>query len=183
MAIACGARQIDAVTLRYQNVYGPGQSLTNPYTGIISIFYSLITESKPVPLFEDGLPSRDFVFVDDVAAATVAALESRLDGSSTINVGSGVRTSVRAVAETLYAVLGMAPRADVCEQYRVGDIRHCYADVTRLREQLDFSPRVDFPEGIRRFVAWAETRRDDAGQAAERFARAQRELVARKLFR
>lgn len=183
VAITCHAREIESVVLRYQNVYGPGQSLTNPYTGIISIFLSLITEGKPLLLFEDGLPSRDFVFIDDVAAATVAAVEMPGVGNSTINVGAGVRTSVREVAETLAATLGVIPRAEICEKYRVGDIRHCYADITRLRGQLGYTPQTEFAEGIRRFVGWAATQREVVGHAAERFARAQRELTTRKLFR
>ncbi len=183
VTIACHAREIESVVLRYQNVYGPGQSLTNPYTGIISIFFSLIAEGKPLLLFEDGLPSRDFVFIDDVAAATVAAVEVPGIGNSTINVGAGVRTSVRDVAEALYTVLETEPRAEVCENYRVGDIRHCYADIMLLREQLDYTPQVDFAEGIRRFVIWASTQQEAVGHAAERFARAQSELITRKLFR
>ncbi|MHB8646323.1 MAG: NAD-dependent epimerase/dehydratase family protein, partial [Thermomicrobiales bacterium] len=181
--IACQSHGIEPVVLRYQNVYGPGQSLTNPYTGIISIFCSLIIEGQPLLLFEDGLPSRDFVFIDDVAAATVAAVETPGVGKSIINVGAGVRTSVRDVAETLYAILETEPHADVCEKYRVGDIRHCYADITRLRDQLGYTPRIDFAEGLRRFVAWAMPQREQVEHAAERFARAQQELTTRKLFR
>lgn len=183
VTIACQARGIESVVLRYQNVYGPGQSLTNPYTGIISIFFSLIAEGTPLLLFEDGLPSRDFVFIDDVAAATVAAVEATGVGNSTINVGAGVRTSVSEVAARLSATLGAEPNAQITGQYRVGDIRHCYADTTRLGDQLGYTPQVDFAAGLRRFVAWAATQGDGAGQAAERFERAQQELATRKLFR
>lgn len=183
VTIGCQAAAVESVILRYQNAYGPGQSLTNPYTGIISIFFSLIVEGKPLLLFEDGLPSRDFVYIDDVAAATVAAVETPGVSDGAINVGAGVRTTVRDVATMLYAALEIEPRMTVCEKYRVGDIRHCFADITRLRECLGRTPQVDFAEGIRRFVAWAGDQRDVVGHAADRFERAQNELTARKLFR
>lgn len=183
VTITCQTRAIESVVLRYQNVYGPGQSLTNPYTGMISIFFSLIAEGVPLTLFEDGLPSRDFVFIDDVAAATMAAVAAVGVGNSTINVGTGVRTSVQEVAMLLSSLLGAEPNARVTGQYRAGDIRHCYADVARMRDQLGYTPRIDFAEGLRQFVAWAVTQEGIAGHAAERFARAQRELTTRNLFR
>jgi dTDP-L-rhamnose 4-epimerase len=183
VTIGCRAAGIEPVILRYQNVYGPEQSLTNPYTGIISIFFSLIVEGKPLLLFEDGLPSRDFVYIDDVAAATVAAVETPGIGDGAINVGAGVRTTVRDVAAMLYEILDIEPRAEVCEKYRLGDIRHCFADITRLREQLGYTPQIGFAEGLRRFVAWAGSQGESVGHAADRFERAQHELTARKLFR
>lgn len=183
VTIACQSRGIESVVLRYQNVYGPGQSLTNPYTGMISIFFSLITEGVPLTLFEDGLPSRDFVFIDDVAAATTAAVEAVGVGNSTFNVGTGIRTSVREVAMRLYSLLDVEPNARVTGQSRAGDIRHCYADTTRLVGQLGYTPQVDFAEGLRRFVTWAVTQQEVVvGHAAERFERAQHELTTRKLF-
>jgi dTDP-L-rhamnose 4-epimerase len=183
ITIACQSRGIESVVLRYQNVYGPGQSLTNPYTGMISIFFSLIAEGAPLALFEDGLPSRDFVFIDDVAAATAAATEAAGVGNSIINVGTGVRTSVHEVAMLLYTLLEVEPNARVTGQSRAGDIRHCYADIARLRDQLGYTPQIDFTEGLRRFVAWAIRQERIAGHAAERFARAQHELTTRELFR
>lgn len=183
VTIACQARGIESVVLRYQNAYGPGQSLANPYTGMISIFFSLIAARAPLSLFEDGLPSRDFVFIDDVAAATAAAVEAVGVGSSAINVGTSVRTSVQEVAMLLYSLLGVEPDLTVTGQSRAGDIRHCCADITRLVEQLGYTPRIDFAEGLRRFAAWAVAQEDVVGHAAERFERAQRELTTRKLFR
>lgn len=183
VTIVCQAREIEAVVLRYQNVYGPGQALANPYTGVICVFFTLLMQEKPLLLFEDGLPSRDFVFIDDVAGATCAAVEAALPGPTVINVGTGEQTTIRAVAETVAAALGVELRTELTEKYRLGDIRHCYADSTRLREQLAYTPRIDFPEGIAQFVAWARTQEQMMDQVAGRFEHAQDELIARKLFR
>ncbi len=180
VTLACEAVGIAPVVLRYQNVYGPGQALTNPYTGVICTFYGLIERGEPILLFEDGLPSRDFVYVDDVVAATAAAVTHPAPPDAIVNVGMGERISVRAVAETLCAVMGRTVPMTVSGKYRVGDIRHCYADITRLTHGLGCPPEVSFAEGTRRFVAWAAGQESLTPQAA---ARARDEMAVKGLYR
>jgi len=153
---AGAALGIGSVALRYQNVYGPGQSLTNPYTGILSIFSNLLLHGREINIFEDGLESRDFVFIDDVVSATVAALDEPGAAGHILNVGSGVPTSVLTVAETLARGLGAEPRLRISGNFRVGDIRHNYADLTLARQVLGFEPKVTFDEGIGRFAQWVK---------------------------
>lgn len=151
---------IPAVALRYQNVYGPGQSLKNPYTGILSIFSTLLRNGRGVTVFEDGLESRDFVYIDDVVAATILAIEKPLTNSEgavpavALNVGSGIRTSVETVARTLKAAFDAPGEISITGNFRLGDIRDNYADLSRLRQILNFEPKVDFDMGIVQFVDW-----------------------------
>jgi len=155
---ACQTMGIDSVSLRYQNVYGPGQSLKNPYTGILSIFSTLLLQGRNVNIFEDGEESRDFVFIDDVVAATEKALSATVSGEA-YNVGSGVRTSVRTVAETLKKIYKVSGNVSVSGNYRVGDIRHNTADLTKIRRDLDFVPQVDFLQGVTKFSDWVKTQK------------------------
>lgn len=145
---------IPATALRYQNVYGPGQSLSNPYTGILSIFSTRIRNGNGINVFEDGLESRDFVYIDDVVEATRLALLSPAADHETFNVGAGVATDVLTVAHTLRDAYGIDVPIEVSGNYRLGDIRHNWADLTLIREKLGFEPKVDFAEGVRRFTAW-----------------------------
>lgn len=148
---------IDPVALRYQNVYGPGQSLKNPYTGILSIFSTLIRQGREINIFEDGLESRDFVYIDDVVESTFLASTLPAAAGRTINVGSGVATTVKDVVASLFASFGTEVPTTVTGNYRLGDIRHNVADTTVLREVLGYSPRVDFRTGVGRFVEWVAT--------------------------
>lgn len=176
---------IPAVALRYQNVYGPGQSLKNPYTGILSIFSTRLRNGHGLLVFEDGRESRDFVYIDDVIAATVLAVEKPLDASLgtspafALNVGSGVRTDVETVARTLKSALNASGDIRVTGNFRVGDIRDNYADLSRVRAVLGFEPRVDFVSGIARFVDWVQ--RQDV--SADGFDRSIAELKAKGLYR
>jgi len=145
---------IAAVAFRYQNVYGPGQSLTNPYTGILSIFSSLLKNDKDVIVFEDGKESRDFVFIDDVVNATIMGLESDNANNEVFNVGSGVATDVITVAETLKRCYNVSSNIVISGNYRLGDIRHNYADLTKIKSKLGFTPAVSFERGIELFSAW-----------------------------
>lgn len=145
---------IAATALRYQNVYGPGQSLTNPYTGILSIFSTRIRNGNGINVFEDGLESRDFVYIDDVVEATRLALLSPAADHQVFNVGSGVATNVLTVAHTLRSAYGIDVPVQVTGNYRLGDIRHNYADLTLISERLGFKPTIDFTEGVRRFTSW-----------------------------
>jgi dTDP-L-rhamnose 4-epimerase len=153
----CPLLGIEPVALRYQNVYGPGQSLSNPYTGILSIFSNLIMQRGTINIFEDGLESRDFVFIDDVVDATIRAMEHENAAGHVFNVGSGVQTTVLMVVEQLFGAFGVETEFKVTGNFRLGDIRHNVADLTKIARVLGYHPRVDFAEGIRRFAAWAAT--------------------------
>lgn len=152
--VVCPALGIAPVAFRYQNVYGPGQSLTNPYTGILSIFSTLIKNHKPINIFEDGKESRDFVFIDDVVNATTLGVEKDEANGQIFNVGTGVATTVLDVAHALTQNYNIEAPLQITGNYRLGDIRHCYADITKIRKLLGFVPRVDFNEGLKRFTTW-----------------------------
>ena len=174
---AAEALALEPVILRFQNVYGEGQSLQNPYTGIISIFFNRMRQGLMLPIYEDGLETRDFVHVDDVTAAVVAALGEGVPAGSVCNVGSGVATSVIALAEKLSEAAGLSPEIKVTGQFRVGDIRHNFADIEAARRLLGFTPQISLDEGLRRFCEWA------AGQPAyqDGLDRATEELRAKGL--
>ncbi|WP_438353529.1 NAD-dependent epimerase/dehydratase family protein [Microbacterium sp. CJ88] len=148
---------VEPVALRYQNVYGPGQSLKNPYTGILSIFSTLIRQGKSINIFEDGLESRDFVYIDDVVESTFLAATLPAAAGRVINVGSGVATTVNDVVDALFAAFGTTVPTTVTGNYRLGDIRHNIADTTVLRTVLDYTPQTDFRSGVGRFVEWVLT--------------------------
>lgn len=155
--LCCKAIGIDAVTFRYQNVYGPGQSLSNPYTGILSIFSTRIKNGNEINIFEDGLETRDFVYIDDVVDATIRGIEVPRAAGHVFNVGTGVATDVLTVARTLMESYGTEVPLRVSGNYRLGDIRHNYADITLAREILGFQPKVDFATGISRFASWVDS--------------------------
>jgi dTDP-L-rhamnose 4-epimerase len=177
--VAAKALGIPAVIFRLQNVYGEGQSLKNPYTGILSIFSNQLRLGKTVQLYEDGEESRDFVHVSDVARAVGLGLASDAADGVTLNVGFGQPTSVAQVALLLRERLdGKTPPPVVSGQYRLGDIRHGYADVTAIRARLQFAPEISLEDGLTRFIEWVKT------QAAEpdRLDQATGELVTRGLM-
>jgi dTDP-L-rhamnose 4-epimerase len=169
---------IDHCIFRLQNVFGEGQSLQNPYTGLISIFSTRLRRGLQLPLFEDGLCTRDFVHVQDVAEAFARALDHPGPISATINVGSGIATTIREVASGLAMALGVSPELVVTGQYRLGDIRHNCADLTSLRSILDFSPQITVTEGLRLFAEWLKTE----PVPTDRLEQANQELIARKLM-
>ena len=148
---------IPAVALRYQNVYGPGQSLTNPYTGILSIFSTLIKNGKDISIFEDGKESRDFVFINDVVDATILSIEKEEANDKVFNVGSGVAVDVLTVANTLKSAFDSNINIKITGNYRLGDIRHNYADLTKIRSELGFEPNYDFKTGISLFAQWVNS--------------------------
>jgi dTDP-L-rhamnose 4-epimerase len=153
----CAAIGIDAVAFRYQNVYGPGQSLSNPYTGILSIFSTLIKNGKAINIFEDGKESRDFVFIDDVVAATYLGIENKNASGEVFNVGTGVATSVIEVASLLKKYYDVEVPLHITGNYRIGDIRHNLADISKIKRMLGFAPQVNFEEGLRHFTNWVNT--------------------------
>ena len=152
----CKSLNIKAVSFRYQNVYGPGQSLSNPYTGILSIFSTRIKLGKNISIFEDGQETRDFVFIDDVVDATTLGLKSDQANGQIYNVGNGVRTDVLSVAKTLCKNYGIEVPLHISGNYRLGDIRHNYADITKIREELGFEPKWSFENGIAEFTSWVD---------------------------
>jgi dTDP-L-rhamnose 4-epimerase len=176
--IGCTALKIPFVNLRFQNVYGPGQSLKNPYTGILSIFSTRIRRGLDLPIFEDGTESRDFVHVSDVARAIMLSLESERATGQTLNVGSGDPTSVADVAKMLVKVFGGSSRVEVTGQFRVGDIRHCYADMTAIRDAVGFEPQIGLEEGLRGFAEWVLSQ----PLPEDRLAQANDELKSRGLM-
>ncbi|MFQ5913961.1 MAG: NAD-dependent epimerase/dehydratase family protein [Nitrospinota bacterium] len=146
---------IPAVALRYFNVYGPRQSLSNPYTGVAAIFLSRLKNGNPPVVYEDGLQTRDFVSVHDVVRANVLALERTLDGPASFNIGMGTPRTIVSIAETLADLLEVDITPHVAQTFRKGDVRHVYADVSRAREQLGFEPRVSFEDGMRELIQWS----------------------------
>ena len=153
----CPTVGIAPVAFRYQNVYGPGQSLSNPYTGILSIFSTQIKNGNGINIFEDGKESRDFVYIDDVVDATILGLEKEEANGEVFNVGTGVATDVVTVANTLIKNYGIDTEMTITGNYRLGDIRHNYADLSKINSKLGFNPKVNFEEGIKRFTNWVNT--------------------------
>lgn len=150
----CKSIGIESVSFRYQNVYGPGQSLTNPYTGILSIFSTRIKNCKEINIFEDGKESRDFVYIDDVVDATIAGMEVPEANGHVFNIGTGIATDVLTVAKTLCKHYVIDVPLKVSGNYRLGDIRHNYADITLAKKILGFEPKWTFDQGIKRFTEW-----------------------------
>ncbi|HYC45996.1 MAG TPA: NAD-dependent epimerase/dehydratase family protein [Burkholderiales bacterium] len=168
---------IPTVALRFFNAYGPRQALSNPYTGVLAIFASRLLNDAPPAIFEDGNQCRDFVSVYDIARACRLALEVPEAAGEVFNVGSGRMYTVREVARRVAAVLGRTHiEPEIIGKYRVGDIRHCFADITKARDVLGYAPAVTLDEGLQELAAWLE------GQAAvDRLAQASAELAARGL--
>lgn len=147
---------IPSIAFRYQNVYGPGQSLSNPYTGILSIFSNRIRSGNSINIFEDGLESRDFVFIDDAVTATMQGIEHKGGVNGAFNVGSGVPSDVCSIANMLQAAFRREVPTVVSGQFRLGDIRHNFADLEKIERVLGFVPSIDIEQGIARFVDWVE---------------------------
>lgn len=152
--LVCPSIGIAAVSYRYQNVYGPGQSLSNPYTGILSIFSTRIKNGNGINIFEDGKETRDFVYIDDVVDATILGIEKEEANGHVFNVGTGVATDVLTVANTLIEKYGIHVPVTISGNYRLGDIRHNFADITAARTILGFEPKWSFDKGIGEFVKW-----------------------------
>lgn len=172
-------RGINGFGLRYQNVYGPGQSLKNPYTGILAVFSNLARQNQGIEIYEDGLESRDFVYIDDVVEATVRSIKYPGQFVGALNVGSGQSTSVMTVAQEIKAYFDSTSAINVTGAFRIGDIRHNIADVSRLKHVLDFVPNVPFKKGLANFLDWAaeQTPEDKAA-----YMRSVNELAARGLM-
>ncbi len=178
MALIVGkAYGMATVALRFFNVYGPRQALSNPYTGVLAIFGSRLINNRPPLVFEDGLQRRDFVHVRDVAQAVKLALETACGLGRAFNVGSGQSRTILSIADELARVTGKPEtKPHVTGKYRVGDIRHCFADISLARSELDFAPSVNFTDGLSELAEWL------AGQVADdQIDRATAELERRGL--
>lgn len=150
----CPAMGIDYTIFRFQNVYGVGQSLKNPYTGILSVFSTLMLENKSVNIFEDGLESRDFINVKDVAKGVIDSIENPESNGEIINLGSGINTSVIEIAELLKKYYNSNSEIKVTGDFRIGDIAHNKADISKAQKILGFKPTISLEEGLKAFCSW-----------------------------
>lgn len=175
----CKSIGLPAVAFRYQNVYGPGQSLKNPYTGILSIFSTQIRNGNNINIFEDGMESRDFVFIDDVVRATVLGIEKEEANYQSLNVGSGVQTSVLEVATILNEQYEKNVKLIISGNFRLGDIRHNFADLSKSKKLLGFEPQFTFREGAARFAQWVKEQKVEE----DRFSKSIQEMEAKGLFK
>jgi dTDP-L-rhamnose 4-epimerase len=167
---------VATVALRFFNVYGTRQALSNPYTGVLAIFAARLLNGKPPMIFEDGYQKRDFVSVHDVTRACVLALTRPEAAGQAVNVGSGQAYSVREIALRMAGVLGVDIAPQISGDYRVGDIRHCFADIALAKARLGYEPQVGLEDGLTELASWLE------GQVAvDRVMEARQELAARGL--
>ncbi len=168
LCLAVGhAYGIPTVALRFFNTYGPRQALSNPYTGVAAIFAArLLNHHQPI-IFEDGLQSRDFVHVSDIVQALMLAMEQDAANYEVFNVGTGRPMTILEVAEKLAAGLGVEVRPQLTGQFRAGDIRHCYADISKIHQTLGYRPAVNFEQGLPELLDWVRTQEaKDTGEQA-----------------
>jgi len=168
---------IPSVALRLFNVYGPRQSLSNPYTGVVAIFMSRLKNGRAPVIYEDGNQTRDFVSVHDVVQANMLALEKDEADYGVFNVGSGKARSIRDIAETLARLCQVDIGPEITEKYRRGDVRHCFADISRVRDTLGFRPAISFEAGIKELIEWSYKE-----PSMDKFDQAHRELKERGLI-
>ncbi|MCM8822298.1 MAG: SDR family NAD(P)-dependent oxidoreductase [Candidatus Omnitrophica bacterium] len=146
---------IPVVSLRFFNVYGPRQSLSNPYTGVTAIFISRIKNNNPPVIFEDGLQTRDFVWVGDVVRACILALESEKADYEIFNVGAGKPVSILEIARILIKLSGKNIIPSITYKFRKGDVRHCFADIRKIKRLLGFKPEISLTDGLSKLVDWS----------------------------
>lgn len=175
----CPTLGIAPVAFRYQNVYGPGQSLKNPYTGILSIFSTQIKNGNGINIFEDGKETRDFVYIEDVVDATILGIENTAADGEVFNVGTGVPTDVISVANGLIKNYGIDTTISVTGNYRIGDIRHNYADLSKIRSKLGFEPKYSFDQGLKNFTEWVATQEIED----DNYAKSIEEMKSRGLYK
>lgn len=168
---------LPVIAFRFQNVYGPGQSLKNPYTGILSIFSTQIKNGSDINIFEDGKEARDFVYIDDVVDAIILGIESREQG--VFNVGSDELTDVMTVAKTLADKYQSDVKIEVSGNFRLGDIRSNIADLSSVNQRLGYMPKVNFAEGISRFVDWVESQEVEE----DRYSKSIEEMKEKGLYK
>jgi dTDP-L-rhamnose 4-epimerase len=169
---------IPTVALRYFNVYGDRQALSNPYTGVCAIFSSRLLNDQPPVIFEDGEQTRDFVHVSDIVQANLLALETDRADYQAVNVGTGVPTSVKEIAQMLAKGLGKNLKPEIVAKYREGDIRHCIADISRARKLLGYEPKVTLERGVPGLLEWVRNQ-----NATDRVEQARSEMETRQLVK
>jgi dTDP-L-rhamnose 4-epimerase len=167
---------LPTVALRFFNVYGPRQSLDNPYTGVAAIFQARIKNGQPPVVFEDGRQTRDFVSVHDIVGACLLAMTRSSGDGDALNVGTGRPTSILQVAQVLSELYGSRKEPSLTHEFRAGDVRHCIADLSKVRRLLDYEPNVSFEEGMKELAAWGH-----GVEAADRFDQAYAELRSKGL--
>ncbi|OGW75390.1 MAG: hypothetical protein A2Z72_02980 [Omnitrophica bacterium RBG_13_46_9] len=167
--------RIPTVALRFFNVYGPRQALSNPYTGACAIFSSRIKNNKAPLIYEDGLQTRDFIDVSDIVEASILAMSSDRADYGFFNVGTGRPVAIKEVAESLIGLYGSKVKPKIANLYRAGDVRHCYADTEKIKK-IGFSPRIGLKEGLKNLVEWGKTEK-----AVDKTDKANLELERRKL--
>lgn len=168
---------IPVTSLRCFNVYGPRQSLSNPYTGVSAIFISRLKNDNTPVVYEDGLQSRDFVSVYDVVDALIIAMESDKANYEIFNIGSGTPTAIKDIARICANLLKKDIESQVNGQFRINDIRHCYADISKAKRLLKWKPKVSLEQGFKELIAWSEQEK-----AVDTFERAEKELKKKKLL-
>lgn len=168
---------IPCVVLRGFNVYGPRQSLSNPYTGVTAIFISRLKNNQPAIIYEDGLQTRDFVFVHDMVDAFVLALENDRANYEVINIGSGKGTTILEIAQTLSKLLGKSNLIEINRQFRKNDIRHCFANISKAKKILGWKPKVSLEKGLKELIEWGDKER-----AKDLFDQASKQLKAKGLL-
>ncbi|MBW2970928.1 SDR family NAD(P)-dependent oxidoreductase [Candidatus Woesearchaeota archaeon] len=168
---------IPSVALRFFNVYGPRQSLSNPYTGVAAIFMSRIKNGNAPIVYEDGLQTRDFVSVHDIVRALCLAMDKSAANYERFNVGTGKPLTIKSIAETLAKLYGVDIRPKITQKFRKGDVRNCYADISKIRSKLGFEPRVEFEKGMAEFIAWSRE-----AESVDKFEKATQELKQKGLL-
>lgn len=148
---------IPTVALRYFNVYGPRQSLSNPYTGVAAIFMCRIKNNNPPIIFEDGLQSRDFINVHDIANANLLAMEKNAANYEIFNVGTQKPVAIKFIAEILARLYNKNIKPNITHKFRKGDVRHCFADISKIRKKLGFEPKISFENGMKELVEWSDS--------------------------
>jgi len=167
---------IPVVSLRFFNVYGPRQSLSNPYTGVCAIFLSRIKNNKSPVIFEDGLQTRDFIWVGDVVNACILAMEKDQANYEIFNVGSGKPISIVEIANLLIKLLGKDLKPEITYKFRKGDVRHCYADISKIKNKIGFEPKTTLEEGLKKLIEWAKETK-----AVDKFEKVHKELKKKGL--
>lgn len=168
---------IPSVALRFFNVYGPRQALSNPYTGVCAIFISRIKNNNPPVIYEDGLQTRDFISVHDIVEANILAMTKKEADYQSFNVGAGRPISIKEIAQILISLYNKPFKPQIMDKYRKGDIRHCFADITKIKDLLGFRPKVNFEKGMAGLIEWSRVEK-----ARDGFEKAKTELKRKGLI-
>ncbi len=168
---------IPVTSLRCFNVYGPRQSLSNPYTGVSAIFISRLKNNNQPVIYEDGLQSRDFISVHDVVDALILAMENKKADYQIFNMGSGVPTSIKDIAVTLAMLLKKDIQPKMTGEFRINDIRHCFADNLKIKKMLGWKPKVTLKKGLKELIDWSKNE-----EAIDSFEKAEKELKRKRLL-